>query len=632
MEERTHLSNKFPALLLAIGLIWIAPLSGQDADAQKVERLAAECEAGNLKSCLKLEKLARKWDDREHSLLIKAVRRMKNKVKLDELARNTRNSGDIRLAAICNPNLADQALIAQIIISMPPHAVDLTYSCDETLKTRLTDQALIAKVAKNAKSDDVRESALRKLTDQLLLADIAKNDEDWDVREAAVQRLDNQTDLADIARTDYWHGVREAAVSRIEDIDVLADIAGNDKEYSVRHQAAIRRSLLVEMSKPDAHHHADPEVRLASVEKLTDQALLADIAINDNHYSVRRAAVRKLVELTLAAEIARHDDHWEVRETALQKLTDQSVIIEIAKNDKVSNVRKAAVEKITDQAALSEIAKTDQNTDVRKDAVKKLDDQAALTGIAKTDKGWPVREAAVLKLTDPRILAEIARNDCDNFVRKAAAANLHLMDQEVFAEIAKYDRDSAVRNAAIERLTARTYREIEPWIRGDGIRYMYQRQLLEKIVMTSGNPYIVIEAAHNEHLTKDMALSREISSIRIEILDYSKEKDTAELEALLHDLLKTSGIEVAPHMSDAAGIFKVIVARAGRGSSSTTISMGQTYYRKDGGLFYGDYVIEGAALLTFKGRLAYASAFKTDSDSKALANIVSELKTFLATR
>ena len=66
--------------------------------------------------------------------------------------------------------------------------------------------------------------------------------------------------------------------------------------------------------------HSDWRVRLAAVQKLTDQPLLADIAKN---------AVEQIV-----------------RTTAALKLTDQAVLAEIAKNDFDPLVRAAAAERL----------------------------------------------------------------------------------------------------------------------------------------------------------------------------------------------------------------------------------------------------------------------------------------------
>jgi hypothetical protein len=66
-------------------------------------------------------------------------------------------------------------------------------------------------------------------------------------------------------------------------------------------------------------------VRLAAVERLTDQALLAKIAVEDKAWTVRRAAVERLTDQALLARIAAEDEAWTVRRAAMVKLAYQAV-------------------------------------------------------------------------------------------------------------------------------------------------------------------------------------------------------------------------------------------------------------------------------------------------------------------
>lgn len=67
----------------------------------------------------------------------------------------------------------------------------------------------------------VRLAALEKLTDQALLAEIAKNDKTWELRQRAVRKITDQTVLANVARNDKVNIVREIAVNRLADLEVV---------------------------------------------------------------------------------------------------------------------------------------------------------------------------------------------------------------------------------------------------------------------------------------------------------------------------------------------------------------------------------------------------------------------------
>ena len=132
-----------------------------------------------------------------------------------------------------------------------------------------------------------------------------------------------------------------------------------------------------------------------------------------------------------------------MRLAAVGKLTDQTVLAEIAKNDNDFTVREAAVKNhnLTDQTVLAGIAQSDDYASVGSAAVGKLTDQTVLANIVKYCDDSVRRSVAVEKLTDQALLATIARNDSDYLVRKAAAGNPNLIDRTVLAEIAKNDKE-----------------------------------------------------------------------------------------------------------------------------------------------------------------------------------------------
>jgi hypothetical protein len=172
----------------------------------------------------------------------------------------------------------------------------------------LTDQILLAEVARThsehdvrkAASDrrqDVRENAILKLTNQAVLAEIAESGEDSD-RASAVKSpcLTDQRLLTHIAKFDKDSGVRGLAVRRLTDQAVLAEIAGNDK---------------------------DPWVRSAAVEVLADQAVLAEIAATDNDPGVSSEAASRLTDTALLVTLLGGSDKPAIR-GALRGLTKLS--------------------------------------------------------------------------------------------------------------------------------------------------------------------------------------------------------------------------------------------------------------------------------------------------------------------
>jgi hypothetical protein len=145
--------------------------------------------------------------------------------------------------------------------------------------SRLTDQTLLAKIAKNDKDSVVRKTAENRK--EALLAEIARNNSDCMAAKAAVEMLTDQTLLAEIAKKVHFDEVRYIAVRRLLGEAILADLAKNDKDRVVRRVAvenmgSTNQRLLAEISQNDN----DGYVRQAAFQKLTDQTLLDKISVS----------------------------------------------------------------------------------------------------------------------------------------------------------------------------------------------------------------------------------------------------------------------------------------------------------------------------------------------------------------
>jgi hypothetical protein len=213
------------------------------------------------------------------------------------------------------------------------------------------------------------------------------------------------------------------------------------------------------------------DVREEATRRLTDQALLAKIAVEDEDSRVRTAAVEKVTDQAVLAKIATEDGNRDVRQVAVNKLTDQAVLAKIALDEKEGFVQAAAVKKLTDQAALAKVALGQHFFSyVREAAVQKLTDQAVLARLASMD--YPVQLgtlvgttepsvhfAAIERLTDQALLAKIAvvgtdpndKSECPHCFRQTrAAAIANLTDQTLLAKLAgdigkaTYQSDEAV--------------------------------------------------------------------------------------------------------------------------------------------------------------------------------------------
>jgi len=109
--------------------------------------------------------------------------------------------------------------------------------------------------------------------------------------------------------------------------------------------------------------HPDPAVRENAVATLADQALLANLAENDDSENVRAAALKRLTDQSLLAQIAKGTGPLNAR--AAEALTDARALAGVARSAKSAEVRRLTVGRIEDRAALQLIATQDIDPGVR---------------------------------------------------------------------------------------------------------------------------------------------------------------------------------------------------------------------------------------------------------------------------
>ena len=155
----------------------------------------------------------------------------------------------------------------------------------------------------------------------------------------------------------------------------------------------------------DNGHGSGIEKGMTAVQNLTDQSLLADIAINARNWEIKLAAIEKINEedQPLLAYIAKNDGNTSgrVENVAAQKLTDQTLLLEVAKNAKCYEARISAIEKLDKehpQDVFADIAKTDSDIFACNIALGKLTDQVLLADVAQNARYQSIQEDAAKNL------------------------------------------------------------------------------------------------------------------------------------------------------------------------------------------------------------------------------------------
>ena len=95
------------------------------------------------------------------------------------------------------------------------------------------------------------------------------------------------------------------------------------------------------------------DVRLAAVRKLTDQAVLAELAAGGQVREIRLAAIRGLIDQDALIGLARHAKGATERGAAIERVKDQTVLADIARHDSSKWVRLRAANCLTDEKEIA---------------------------------------------------------------------------------------------------------------------------------------------------------------------------------------------------------------------------------------------------------------------------------------
>ena len=352
---------------------------------------------------------------------------------------------------------------------------------------KLTDQALLAGVAREVAVRRVPVEAFSRLADQSLLATLALRAQDREMRVFAVEKLTSQPQLELVATQGAEGGdlplderegiivgspeyIRRLAVGKLDNQSLLAEIVTKQTEHKYVRQAAVRRitdqSLLAGIAKKTgaagAADHRDDGIAALVETRLAELRLLARINGNDSGAPISASGVERLADQQLLADIARSTFGQDVRAAAVNQLADQPLLADIAGSllaDK--DIRLLSVARLTDQQLLAVIAKRKESDDLMDEAARFRPEGGllnwtwwgeALKILAVRREAAAVREASLDRLTDVQLLADVAKNAGDADMRRLAAQRLD--DRQLLAGIAQNDDDDEVVRAVLDKLGA----------------------------------------------------------------------------------------------------------------------------------------------------------------------------------
>ncbi len=138
---------------------------------------------------------------------------------------------------------------------------------------------------------------------------------------------------------------------------------------------------------------SNPETRLKAVTKLTDEAILDELARCDVSPRVRLAATEKIQDQNHLLNIALHGNEIDARIAAVERIESQQVLADIIKQRKNLKLMGACFARITDRSILDAIANdTEYNLTARRMAIENYADESFLEDLQpKHDTGSPAK-------------------------------------------------------------------------------------------------------------------------------------------------------------------------------------------------------------------------------------------------
>ncbi len=184
----------------------------------------------------------------------------------------------------------------------------------------------------------------------------------------------------------------------------------------------------------------DSKVRYEAVQKLTDQTVLARIALRDANGAVRCAAVQKLKDQPTLLKVALQES-GDMTYCAILGLTEQPLLarllIETTNSGDVHTVHSTR-ERFTDQTLLAKIVAEARLVNNRVWAVGQMTEQGRLRQLAENHPFTEIRQAAVRGITDDGFLLRQLSVEPSARVRTTIVETLHQEESLTYVYLHAY--------------------------------------------------------------------------------------------------------------------------------------------------------------------------------------------------
>ena len=302
---------------------------------------------------------------------IEAVKKLTSELKLMDLANSIHDAPEVVEAVV--KKIENQDALAKIIWQRKGEKALNPTLC--IAMTKISNQKLVNEFAQDVELPmNCREIAIAKVTNKDVLINLfTKEDQSIVTILSVVKAMADEFVLASIAKEEIVSCIRTAKLEeQIKELELDEKTAKMEQEEYLKNNpnlllaawadpwTALQDPFLVTytrqlskiretkagcLSQLEERTKALHEIPLVAFRKITNQALLADIAVNAKKIEIQHAAIERITEQSFLAKVAKGDCSAKIRRRAIEKLCD-SEVLSILTNDSNWEIAEQAKERL----------------------------------------------------------------------------------------------------------------------------------------------------------------------------------------------------------------------------------------------------------------------------------------------
>lgn len=230
-------------------------------------------------------------------------------------------------------------------------------------------------------------------------------------------------------------------------------------------------------------------VTLENIDNITDDELLAYIALHNKDFDISREALSRIKSDSVLASLVHSggpNTLSRIGGRALIRISDENIIADLWCSSEIE-LSEESLDKVSDPELLKRIADSAPNSANKNKAINSIpnSENESLMDIYEKSSRWPDRLTIVRKINDEDTLKYIASSDSIDMVRAAAIDRIN--DESFLMNIVEnFDPNSVINGALNAKYDC---------VREAAVRNISDKSFLEDVVVNDEDKHIRDEAA-----------------------------------------------------------------------------------------------------------------------------------------